>query len=163
VAEEGGAQVLGSVDLMNKPVARDELQRMLNRNLTAGAARVLVVQDKAEDRLVLERYLRDAGLQVAMAEGASHALALLQRTPVDLVLLDLTLPETDGIRLLEQIRDLPDLVSLPVVMLASRDLSPDEADLLSRHGVRVIQKGTQVERHLRRALDQRFNRERGVR
>ena len=163
VAEEGGAQVLGSVDLMNKPVARDELERMLNRNLRADAARVLVVQDRAEDRLVLHRHLRDAGLQVAMAEGASQAMALLQGTLVDLVLLDLTLPETDGIRLLEQIRDLPELATLPVVMLASRDLSPEEADLLSRHGVRVIQKGVQVEQHLRRALDRRFNRERGMR
>ena len=156
VAEEGGGQVLGAVDLLDKPVDRDELGRILSRNLTEGSGRVLVVEDNPDARLLLTRYLREAGLHVDGVTNGRDALDHLNRHPVDLVLLDLMMPEMDGFTLLGRMRESKDLTRIPVVVLTAKDLAAEEARLLDQHGVRVIQKGAEVERHLRSVLDRFF-------
>ncbi|TVP57087.1 MAG: response regulator [Gemmatimonadales bacterium] len=156
VAEEGGGQVLGAVDLLDKPVDRDELARILSRNLTEGSGRVLVVEDNPDARLLLTRYLREAGLQVDGVSNGKDALEHLSRHPVDLVILDLMMPEMDGFTLLGRMRESKELTRIPVVVLTAKDLAAEEARLLDEHGVRVIQKGAEVEGHLRSVLDRMF-------
>jgi PAS domain S-box-containing protein len=157
VAEEGGGQVLGAVDLLNKPVDREELARTLSRNLLEGGGRVLIVEDNPDARLLLTRYLREAGLQVDAVEGGRQALVHLERHPVDLVLLDLMMPGMDGLQLLRRIRESRDHARIPVVVLTAKDLDDQEEAALREHGVQVIQKGAEVERHLRAVLDHLFS------
>jgi DNA-binding response OmpR family regulator len=80
-------------------------------------ARILIVDDDAEIRLLLTELLSRAGFQVDEAVDGKSALRKLFETPPALVLLDVTMPEMDGYQTLERIRDLSDV---PVIMLTAR-------------------------------------------
>ena len=80
-------------------------------------ARILIVDDDAEIRLLLTELLSRAGFQVVEAADGKSALRQLFDTPPALVILDVTMPEMDGYQTLERIRDLSDV---PVIMLTAR-------------------------------------------
>src|SRR5207245_1585245 len=63
---------------------------------TALGAHVLVVEDNAVNREVAVAMLEGLGYRVSVAESGSEALALLDRLPPDLVLMDCEMPEMDG-------------------------------------------------------------------
>jgi two-component system nitrogen regulation response regulator NtrX len=64
---------------------------------------ILVVDDEAEIRSSLEEILREEGYGVATAATASEALMLVQDAPYDVVLLDIWLPDRDGLEVLREI------------------------------------------------------------
>jgi two-component system nitrogen regulation response regulator NtrX len=64
---------------------------------------ILVVDDEAEIRNSLEEILREEGYGVASAASAAEALVLLEDAPYDVVLLDIWLPDRDGLDLLGDI------------------------------------------------------------
>lgn len=66
---------------------------------------VLVVDDSAVDRRLVAGLLKQANLQVELAENGKEALQRIRSTPVDLVVTDLQMPELDGLGLVRQIRD----------------------------------------------------------
>jgi len=67
---------------------------------------ILIVDDEAEIRRSLEEILREEGYGVATAADAAEALVLLQDAPYDVVLLDIWLPDRDGLDVLADIRQL---------------------------------------------------------
>jgi CheY-like chemotaxis protein len=80
-------------------------------------ARVLVVDDHADSREVISLMLQRDGYDVNSAADGREALeAFLYKTP-DAALLDLALPEMDGVRLIQLIRSYRRLASIPVVVL----------------------------------------------
>ncbi len=65
-------------------------------------------------------YLREHQLDVTHAVDGASARATLQRRPFDLLILDLMLPDTDGLDLFRDLQSQPSLRSLPVIMLTAR-------------------------------------------
>lgn len=85
---------------------------------------VLVVDDYTANRRILHHYLQRWGMTVYEAESAHQALTLVRQIPaIDLVILDLYMPEEDGITLASEIRMVPWGANVPLVMLAS-DITP---------------------------------------
>lgn len=80
---------------------------------------VLVVDDDATTRDVLQRYLARAGLRVAEAADGPTALDVVARMPVDLVVLDLMLPGIDGLDVCARLRSAPATSRLPILMLTA--------------------------------------------
>jgi len=87
-------------------------------------ARILVVDDGADNRDVLRRRLERSGHMVETAEHGRRALELLGTTPFDLVLLDVMMPELDGFAVLEAIKGNPALRDIPVIMISALDDMP---------------------------------------
>ena len=87
-------------------------------------ARILVVDDGAENREVLRRRLERSGHGVETAEHGRRALELLAARPFDLVLLDVMMPELDGFAVLEAIKGDPALRDIPVIMISALDEMP---------------------------------------
>ena len=81
------------------------------------AARVLVIDDDADIRGLVTELLERAGLSVEQAEDGRSGLRALHKTPPDLVVLDVSMPDLDGWQTLERIRDLSEV---PVLMLTAR-------------------------------------------
>jgi DNA-binding response OmpR family regulator len=81
----------------------------------------LVVDDDAQNRDVLERYLRRRGHQVITAEHGRHALGLLAAARVDVILLDLRMPEMDGLETLKHLKADPRWREIPVLVLSAID------------------------------------------
>jgi two-component system, OmpR family, response regulator len=85
---------------------------------------ILIVDDDAGIRELTAEYLRKQGLQASVAADAREMRAVLASRRIDLVVLDLMLPGTDGIALCRELRS-PGRPQLPIVMLTARG---DEAD-----------------------------------
>jgi two-component system KDP operon response regulator KdpE len=85
--------------------------------MSAGALKILVVDDEPAIRKLLRMGLTSQGYEVLDAPNGKTALDLLAKEP-DLVILDLGLPDIDGLDLLRRIRHRDE--SLPIVVLSSR-------------------------------------------
>jgi two-component system chemotaxis sensor kinase CheA len=83
-------------------------------------ARVLVVDDALIVREVERSILEQAGYEVVTASDGVEALAVLAGQPCDLVVTDVDMPRMDGMQLTTEIRRLPKLARLPVIMLTAR-------------------------------------------
>lgn len=80
-------------------------------------ANILVVDDELGIRDLLSEILNDEGHTVELAENAAQARAARQRQRPDLVLLDIWMPDTDGVTLLKE-WSTGGLLSMPVVMMS---------------------------------------------
>ena len=113
---------LGLADAPPKPVERRTVQ----------GNRILVVDDNATNRLILDEMLRNWGIDVTAVESVDEALAALQGArdddqPFQLVLSDVHMPERDGFDLAQQMHDDGSLEQAVVMMLTSGDRSGDIA------------------------------------
>ena len=86
-------------------------------------ATVLVVDDDGPIRRMLERTLSAEGYEVTGVPGGGAALAAIERATPDLLVLDLGLPDLDGLAVCSRVRAKG--LALPVLMLTARDAVPD--------------------------------------
>ena len=89
--------------------------------------RILAAEDNVFNRDLLEHMLTRLGLSAAMAVNGREALALLEREPFDLLLLDIHMPELDGFQVVEAIRERERTAGghLPVIALTARSRKED--------------------------------------
>ncbi len=87
----------------------------------ARSGSILVVDDDRVNRMLLARALNGHGHVVRMAENGLQALEALRAERADVVLLDIVMPELDGIAALEEIKNDPALRDLPVIMISALD------------------------------------------
>ncbi|QTH39932.1 response regulator transcription factor [Cohnella sp. LGH] len=89
---------------------------------------VLVVDDEAEIRDVIHVFLRNEGFRVLEAKHGLEALERLESEKVDLVVLDVMMPELDGIRTCMKIREIS---GIPIIMLSAKQEEIDKITGLS--------------------------------
>jgi DNA-binding response OmpR family regulator len=96
---------------------------------TSDSATVLLVEDDPKIASFLNKGLRRAGFQVDWVQTGEEALARLEDGGVDLQLLDLGLPDIDGLEVLRKIRDRG--MDLPVIVVTGRSDPSDRATAMS--------------------------------
>jgi adenylate cyclase len=89
------------------------------------SGRLLVVDDTAENRELLERRLARAGYEVTCAVDGEEALHRLETTEFDGVLLDVLMPGIDGFEVLTRIRSTHSTSDLPVIMATALNATED--------------------------------------
>lgn len=89
------------------------------------AERILVVEDEAESRDMVARFLRAAGYEVVEARTGPEALEVAISTPPSLILMDLHLPEMDGFEACEALKADPALADIPLLFLTGSDREED--------------------------------------
>ncbi len=157
VAGEGRGRLLGAVDLITKPFEREDLLRVLWRNLVRKrGGRVLVVNDEDEMREMLSRYLAGLGLEVATAVNGEEALEAVRTEAPDAVLLDLVMPVMDGMGFLRKLRANPVHQGLPVLVLSAKDLTKEEQKDLGDMASGILTTADVREGRLRQVLDSMF-------
>jgi PAS domain S-box-containing protein len=120
-----------------KPVERDTFLRRL-RELQpqlfaeAPSRRVLLVDDNPKDRKLFGDLLRGEKMEVVEAAGGRQALECIEQKPVDLVMIDLMMPEVDGFAVVEELRTRPELANLPIVVVTAREIGSEDEQRL--HG-----------------------------
>ncbi len=133
---------LGAVEHLVKPVERPALLLALSRaGVLATKGHVLVVDDDADVRALLEQELVAAGYRARTAAGGTEALELLRggERP-SAVLLDLMMPPPDGFEVLYRIRQDPLLRDLPVIVVTAKELTAADETTLQRSTQRIIRK-----------------------
>lgn len=89
--------------------------------------RLIVVEDEAPLRELYARALEQAGYQVRTAGGAAACRRLLREEPADCLLLDIGLPDLDGLSLAREFSDVPDL---GLIIVSRRDAAEDRITAL---------------------------------
>lgn len=92
---------------------------------------VLVVDDDVDIARFIEINLRLEGFDVQLAHDGDQALDLIRAGVPDLVLLDVMMPQIDGVELCRRLRADPATVNLPVILLTAKSLSADKVVGLS--------------------------------
>src|SRR5437867_5522831 len=93
---------------------------------TPAACHLLLVEDDAQLAEVLELGLREEQFSVRSACRARDALVVLKEQHVDLILLDVGLPEIDGFEFLRQLQEDPRWCAIPVIILTARSRTADK-------------------------------------
>jgi len=96
---------------------------MVHLSANAKLMRILVVEDEKRIQDFLSRGLENAGYAVDVAGDGNTAIERVHSTEYDLIILDLMLPDTDGLSVLQKIRNRK--TSPPVLILSARDAVDD--------------------------------------
>jgi hypothetical protein len=92
---------------------------------------VLIVDDDVRNIFAMTSLLERHGMQVISAENGKEALLRLSSTPaIDVVLMDIMLPEMDGYETTRAIRNMPERRSLPILALTAKAMKGDREKCL---------------------------------
>jgi serine/threonine protein kinase len=100
--------------------------------LTESSKRILVVDDNEMNTDLLKRRLERRGFLVVTAHSGKEALSILDRQPMDMVLLDVMMPEMNGLEVLRAIRLTRSPTTLPVIMATAKSDNVDIVEALDR-------------------------------
>ena len=103
---------------------------------------LLVVEDSEPAVIQLTEILRAEGYRVQVARNGKEALAQIEQTVPDAMILDLMMPEVDGFQVLKTVRGAERTAQLPVLVLTARHVNGEELGLLEGDGIhQLIRKG----------------------
>lgn len=161
--DEQRGQSLGVTDFLSKPVDWEHLTRTLARFTGNKRDRsILVVDDEPAAREFLRRSLERDGWAVMEAANGQEALRSLASERPAAILLDLTMPVMDGFEFIVNYSQVAEWLSIPVIVLSSKDPTAAEREQLENLVVRVLRKGdfslddllAEVHRRVDRHLEQ---------
>ena len=84
-------------------------------------AQIMVVDDDADTVTILARYLQREGFATVEARSGPQCLKLVGEYRVDVILLDLMMPEMDGFDVVRALKSNPATAEIPVIMITARD------------------------------------------
>ena len=99
--------------------------------MSASSPRLLIVDDIADNRIILSRRLVRRGFDVVEAAGGLSALDLIAHQPFDVVLLDIMMPDMNGVEVLKVVRQKYSQSMLPIIMVTANGQSEDTVAALT--------------------------------
>ena len=108
-------------------------------------ATILYVEDNPENRVLIQRILMVEGYTVIFAENAMEALASAKQEKLDLILMDINLPDVDGYTLTSQLRKMPNINGIPILALTANVMKGDRERSLEAGCDGYIQKPIDVD------------------
>ncbi len=125
--------------------------------------KVLIVDDQPINIKILQRKLERNGIDVLLAYNGVECLEVVSKTPPDLILLDVMMPEMDGIETCRRLRAMPETETIPVIFITAKSSRIDRLTGLDTGAVDYIAKPIDLDETLARVRTQlrlqRLNRE----
>jgi CheY-like chemotaxis protein len=105
---------------------RKLLQQLHSADAVFEGKAVLVVDDDVRNVFALSSVLESRGIDVRFAENGLDAIRVLEESPsIDLILMDIMMPELDGYETIRRIRELPHFEGLPIISLTAKAMQGD--------------------------------------
>ncbi|NET27836.1 response regulator [Okeania sp. SIO1I7] len=92
---------------------------------------IMLAEDNKVSISTVSSYLRAKGYRILLAKNGEEAITLAQLENPDLILMDISMPKIDGLKAIEQIRRIPDLVDVPIVALTALAMVGDRERCLA--------------------------------
>lgn len=142
--DDGRGRRMGAIHTLNKPVNLETLRSMFTATvdfLRPGPRRVLVAEDDAGQRQMMKHLIESDDISIACVTTGQQVLAeLAGPKSYDCIVLDLGLPDIDGIDLIERIKDQVKAQSLPVIVHTGRELTAAETERLEALAAAIVLK-----------------------
>jgi len=156
IGDQGRGFSLGAADYLVKPITEDDLAIALKRLDGRNHATVLIVDDKLEDMRLIRRILEaprgDGDGQplytVQEAHTGAEAIAAVLQSAPNLIILDLMMPDVDGLAVLEVIKADPATRSIPIIVVTAKDLTVQDHERLRGNIGALLSKGLFSEQDL---------------
>ena len=141
-AERDQGELL-ELNYRQKPLRAEELAEELARYFEPRVEphTVLVVDDDPGILDLHSRLVKELGCQPVTARNGREALEVVEHTPLDLILLDLTMPEMDGFAVLDALHARKSTRSIPVIVLTARLLNDADLERCNRGVATILSKG----------------------
>jgi CheY-like chemotaxis protein/anti-sigma regulatory factor (Ser/Thr protein kinase) len=139
---------LGAAGYLSKPFTVEQISGLVQSNLRLAPIHaqadgpILVVEDDAALREIVRRTLEQQGWNVVEAADGRAALRQVAQYQPALILLDLMLPELDGIQVIDALAADPRAAATPILVMTAKDLSATEREQLNLSVADILQKGT---------------------
>ena len=113
------------------PEKQAMLDRLHRSNEVLRNRKVLIVDDDARNIFALTSVLENQGMDVVSTTNGRSAIELMRTTPdIDLVLMDIMMPEMDGYETMREIRNAPEFRTLPILALTAKAMKGDREKCL---------------------------------
>ena len=134
---------LGAADYVTKPFDREQIIHILHRHgFKSTTPRVLVVDDDPEVYRITAKALEKDGIKTSYAPNGRTALSMVAEAKPDLIVLDLNMPEMNGIDFLAELHRRETTDPTPIVIFSAKDLTESETRLLRMSTKETLLKGT---------------------
>jgi CheY-like chemotaxis protein/signal transduction histidine kinase len=142
--DDGRGRRMGAIQTLNKSADLADLREMFSATadfLKPGPRHVLVAEDDANQRQVVKHMIESDDIAITCVSNGEQVLAeLAGPTHYDCLVLDLGLPDIDGIDLIERIKDQLKQKSLPVIVHTGRELTSAETERLEALAAAIVLK-----------------------
>ncbi len=134
----------GAIGFLKKPIGEDELAHAFNLitqipdNFILNT--ILLIEDQELQSKILTQQLLDRGVSVTQAFSGKEALAALNKSSFDCIILDLNLPDISGFDLLDQIKSQPKLHAIPVVINTAMELHNEQMERILHYSEAMVLK-----------------------
>ncbi len=131
----------GAVGFLTKPVSMADMEQAFGRIesiIDRPVKRLLLVEDDPAQLKSLRELIGNSDVETMTAETGAEALDLLSKDEFDCIVLDLGLPDMDGLELLENLRNGESLRQVPVVVYTGKKLEPKECAALDQYAQSII-------------------------
>jgi two-component system, cell cycle response regulator DivK len=92
--------------------------------------RILYIDDSFENRLLVKRLLMAEGFVIEEADNARDGIAMASSNPPDLILMDIAMPEMNGLEATNHIRSIPHIANTPIIALTANAMQGDREMVL---------------------------------
>ncbi|MGH7329223.1 MAG: response regulator, partial [Polyangiaceae bacterium] len=103
----------------------DSIAALLEQSAPRKKARILVVDDSAINRSVLRAMLESAGFEVVEADRAKDGIAMAQAAPPQVILMDIRMPDMNGLDATRALRNDPRTITTPVIAVSAQAMTGD--------------------------------------
>jgi len=125
------------------------INNLYDKEAVFHAKTILLVDDDMRNLFALSKILKERGMEIIKAENGRSALEMLEKHPdIDMVLMDIMMPEMDGYEAMKQIRSNVKFKNLPVIALTAKAMKDDKQKCIDAGANDYITKPVEVERLL---------------
>ncbi len=149
VAQENRGKLPGATDFVQKPVNQHDFIWAIKRNIQNSPCCVLLVEDDPDMRNVISEYLSDLDLELRTAGNGQEALNVLEDYVPNLILLDLRMPEMDGLKFLKALENKTNYSIPRVLVITGKPMTLQEELQIKNEGIIIINKDQDFEKELR--------------
>lgn len=124
----------------------EEPQQIENKNSRLAGKKILVVDDDMRNVFALTTALENYKIKAVFAENGREAIEVIYANPdIDLILMDIMMPEMDGYEAIQRIRQIPEYTDLPIITLTAKAMKNDREKCIEAGASDYISKPVNLE------------------